>query len=198
VATAGPGAGRPAEEAERRMRADARRNYDRLIEVARDAFAERGVEASLDDIAKRAGVGPGTLYRHFPNREALLAAVYRNDVESRAELADQVAKEYPVGEALAAWLRLQVTDLKFKHGLGAAIKTMLAADSETFVFCRDMLRGAVSRLLIPAQEAGYIRTDVEPAEVLRLVHGVAIASEAAPEQADRLLSIVMDGLRPPR
>jgi AcrR family transcriptional regulator len=177
------------------MRADARRNYNRLIDVAREAFAERGVEASLDDIAKRAGVGPGTLYRHFPNREALLAAVYRNDVENRAELADKVAKEYPVGEALAAWLRLQVTDLRFKHGLGAAIKTMLSADSETFVFCRDMLRGAVSRLLIPAQEAGYIRADVGPAEVLRLVHGVAIAAETAPEQAEQLLSIVLDGLR---
>jgi AcrR family transcriptional regulator len=183
---------------ERPMRADARRNYDRLVEVAREAFNEHGVEASLDDIAKRAGVGPGTLYRHFPNREALLAAVYRDDVETRAGLAVTLAAELSVEEALTTWLRRQVTDLKFKHGLGAAIKTMLAADSETFVFCRNTLREAVSRLLVPAQQAGIIRGDVEPAEVIRLVHGVAVASESAPDQAERLLSIVLDGLRPPR
>jgi AcrR family transcriptional regulator len=196
--TARPERGDGAERADRQMRADARRNYDRLIAAAREAFTERGVEASLDDIAKRAGVGPGTLYRHFPNREALLAAVYRTDVEARAVLANQLAAEYSVEEALTRWLRLQVTDLKFKRGLGGAIKTMLGADSETFVFCRDMLRGAVGNLLVPAQQAGIIRSDVEPADVLRLVHGVAVSCESDPDQAERLLAIVLDGLRPAR
>jgi AcrR family transcriptional regulator len=186
------------ERVQRQMRADARRNYDRLIVAAREAFTERGAEASLDDIAKRAGVGPGTLYRHFPNREQLLAAVYRSDVENRAAQADKLAREYSVEQALTSWLRLQMNDIKIKRGLGSALKTMLAADSETFVFCRDTLRGAVDRLLVPAQEAGIIRADVEPADVLRLVHGVAVSCESDPDQADRLLSIVLDGLRPPR
>lgn len=182
----------------RRMRADARRNYDRLLAAARDAFGEHGVDASLDDIAKRAGVGPGTLYRHFPTREALLAETYRSEVEARARQAEELAGTLPAEEALVRWLQLQVRDIKSTHGLGSAVKTMLGADSEPLDFCRETLREAVRTLLTPAQEAGIIRSDVEAADVLRLVHGVATAAESAPEQADKLLSIVIDGLRPPR
>ena len=145
----------------RPMRADARRNYARLIDAARQAYAEYGVEARLDDIAKRAGVGPGTLYRHFPTREALLIAVYRDDVEALAGLADT-----------------------------------LAADPETLAYFKDVLRGALGRLLVRAQEDGVVRTDVDAADVLRLAHAVGIACEQAPEDADRLLSLVIDGLRP--
>jgi AcrR family transcriptional regulator len=178
------------------MRADARRNHERLLASAREAFAAHGVEASLDDIARRAEVGPGTLYRHFPSREALLAAVYRNEVEALAAQADEIAQTHSPEEALAAWLRLQLDYIKHKRGLGAAVKTMLGTDSETLAWCRDTLRAAVGRLLARAQDAGAVRTDVEPADVLRLVHGVAMACESAPDQAERLLSLVLDGLRP--
>jgi AcrR family transcriptional regulator len=181
---------------ERPMRADARRNYDRLLFVAREAFTEHGAAAHLDHIARRAGVGPGTLYRHFPTREALLAAVYRGDIEAMAAQADELADREPV-EALDAWLRLQLDYIKTKRGLGSAVKTMLSADTETLAWCRDTMRAALGRLLGRAQEAGAIRTDVTAQDVLRLVHGVALASEAVPEESDRLLSIVLDGLRVP-
>ena len=181
----------------RPLRADARRNYERLVTVAREAFSEHGAETSLDDIARRANVGPGTLYRHFPNREALLAAVYRGDVEALAEHANDFAAKLPPDEALYSWLRLQLDYIKVKRGLGSALKTMLANDSETLAWCKDTMRGALRDLLVRAQQAGVVRDDVDPQIVLRLVHGVGLASESAPEDADRLLSIVLDGLRKP-
>lgn len=181
---------------DRPMRADARRNHDRLLAVARDAFAEHGYHTSLDDIAKRAGVGSGTLYRHFPNREALLETVYRDDVVALATRADALAQTLPPGEALAAWMREQLTYVREMQGLGSAVKTMLGAAPETFTYCKDILRSAVHRLLEPAQQAGAIRADVTPSDVLRLVHGVGTAVEQTPEEADRLLSFVIDGLRP--
>src|SRR5581483_81147 len=175
---------------DRPLRADARRNYERLIGAAREAFTEHGAEAHLDDIARRANVGPGTLYRHFPNREALLAAVYRGDVDELASRADELAAQWPPGEALAAWLRLQLDYIKAKRGLGSAVKTMLSNDSETLAWCRETMREALRKLLITAQDAGEIRRDVEAQDVLRLVHGVGIASEPVPDQADRLLNLV--------
>lgn len=181
---------------DRPMRADARRNHDRLLAVAREAFAEDGYQTSLDDIAKRAGVGSGTLYRHFPSREALLETVYRDDVEALAARADALAEQYPPGDALAAWMREQLTYVREMRGLGSAVKTMLGAAPETFTYCKDILRTAVQRLLEPAQRAGEIRPDVTPSDVMRLVHGVGTAVEQAPEEADRLLAIVIDGLRP--
>jgi AcrR family transcriptional regulator len=179
------------------MRSDARRNYARLVAAAREAFTERGADASLDDVAKRAGVGPGTLYRHFPTREALLAAVYRNDVEGLAGQADELSKTLPPEEALTEYLRLHVSYITQMSGLGAAVKAMLAADSATVDFCRESLRAALRRLLEPAQAAGVIRSDVEAPDVLRLMHGIGKACETAPDQAERLLSFVLDGLRPP-
>jgi AcrR family transcriptional regulator len=180
----------------RPLRADARRNRRRVLAAAREAFTEHGTEATMDDIARRAEVGPGTLYRHFPTREALLADVYRGDVDALAEQARQLAHERPPEEALHAWLRLQLEYIRNKRGLGAAVKTILGAQSEMLVGCRDIMRAALGQLLAGAQEAGVVRTDVEAAEVLRLVHGVVLASETAPDEADRLLSIVLDGLRP--
>lgn len=180
---------------DRPLRADARRNYERLMAAARAAFTEHGAEAHLDDIARRANVGPGTLYRHFPNREALLAAVYRGDVEDLVAHAEALAAHLPPGEALDAWLRLQLDYIKTKRGLGSAVKAMLANDSETLAWCRESMREALRGLLSTAQEAGVVRKDVDAPDVLRLVHGVGIASEPVPDQADRLLSLVLDGLR---
>jgi AcrR family transcriptional regulator len=178
------------------MRADARRNHGRLVVAARELFNEHGPEASLDDVARRAGVGAGTLYRHFPSRESLLAAVYLHDVEQIAGLADEMAAQYPPDEALRRWLRHQLDYVTNLHGLGGAIKAMLGGDHETMNMCRDTMRAAAGRLLKPAQEAGLVRDDVEPANILRLVHGVGMACETAPDQAELLLGIVLDGLRP--
>jgi AcrR family transcriptional regulator len=177
------------------MRADAQRNRARLLGAARDAINDHGMDASMDDIARRAGVGPGTLYRHFPTREALLAAVYRDDVVNLAARADDLSEADPA-DALAAWLQLQLDHTKLKIGMGAALKAILGADSETLTFCRDTLRAAVGRLLDRAKAAGAVRTDVEAADVMRLIHGVSVASESAPDQATRLLGFVLDGLRP--
>jgi AcrR family transcriptional regulator len=179
------------------MRADARRNRERLVAVAREAFAEHGVAASLDDIARRSEVGPGTLYRHFPTRQALLAAVYRDEVQALATHAGELGRTLPPGEAVAAWLRAQLEYLVLKRGLGAAIKTMLSEDSETLEWCRETMRAAAGELLTRAQDAGVVRTDVTPVDLLRLAHGVGLACESAPEHADRLLAVVLDGLRAP-
>jgi AcrR family transcriptional regulator len=179
------------------MRADARRNRERLMDAAREAFAERGTDASLDDIAKRAGVGPGTLYRHFRNREELLISVYRHDVDELAAQADELAKQYPPEQAVTAYLRVQLDYIKQMRGMGAAVKELLQADTEMAKMCKVTLYEALGRLLTPAQEAGVIRRDAEPPDILRLVHGVARSTETAPDQADRLLGFVIDGLRPP-
>jgi AcrR family transcriptional regulator len=178
------------------MRADARRNHGRLVIAAREAFTEHGAEAPLDEVARRAGVGAGTLYRHFPTREALLAAVYQDDIEALSAQADALSRSHPPEEALAAWLRLQLDYIKYKRGLGAAVKAMLGLNSPTLTYCRDALRGALNRLLEPAKAAGAIRPEADPADVLRLVHGVAMACESSPDDAPRLLCYVIDGLRP--
>jgi AcrR family transcriptional regulator len=177
------------------MRADARRNYERLLTAAREAFGERGEQASMDDIAKRAQVGPGTLYRHFPNRDALLAAVYRDDVEFMAARATELAGSLAPFDALAAWLHEQLAFTRAKLGINAVLKKMLKDDSETHEWCRDTLRGALGDLLESAQDAGVVRPDVDRTTVLRLVHGVGMASENAPEAAERMLDLVIDGLR---
>jgi AcrR family transcriptional regulator len=177
------------------MRADARRNYERLLAAARDAYTEHGVEAALDDIAKRAAVGPGTLYRHFPNREALLGAVYRDDVDRLVSKADELLATCPVEEAFRQYLAYQLDYIKQMRGLGAAIKAMLSTDSETLDWCKTTMRGAMGKVLERAQAEGIIRQDVTSADVVRLVHGVGMAVQATPEEADHLLAIVIDGLR---
>lgn len=180
----------------RPQRADARRNSERLIAVARDVFQRDGAGAPLDEIARTAGVGPGTLYRHFPTREALLAAVYRQDVADIANRADTLSAELPPMEALTAWLREQLEYITNRMGLGSALKVMLAGDTETMEWCRVTMRAAAGRLLEAAQRAGGVRTDVDAVTMLRLVHGVGLAAETAPEQAELMMSIVVGGLRP--
>jgi AcrR family transcriptional regulator len=181
---------------ERPQRADARRNRAQLIAAARTAFQRHGLQAPLDDIARQAGVGPGTLYRHFPTREDLLAAVYRDDVAAISARSEQFAAELPPMEALTAWLRSQLEYISHTDGLGAAIKAMLGNDTETMEWCRQNVRGAAARLLEPVQREGLVRADVDPASLLRLVHAIGLATETAPEQADLMLSIVLKGLRP--
>src|SRR5690242_2306744 len=126
----------PPAEPPRSMRADAQRNYARLLAVAKDAFGEHGADAPLDDIAKRAGVGAGTLYRHFPTRDSLMAAVYRDDVAELSAQAHDLLERMPPEEALAEWMRMQVAYIIRKRGLGTALITLLGRDSELFAWCR--------------------------------------------------------------
>ncbi|MFE1251403.1 TetR/AcrR family transcriptional regulator [Streptomyces sp. NPDC058741] len=184
----------------RPMRADARRNYERLLKVAVRAFAEHGESASLDDIAKRAGVGSGTLYRHFPNRHALLEAVYLDRIEAMAGRADDLAAGLPPGEALTEWLYELAAGLVRMRGLKALLGPAVAAgDSAPATVCGDSVNSAAARLVRAAQRAGALRGDVEPVEVLRLAHGMATASELADAdggQLRRYLTLLTEGLRP--
>ncbi|MFJ8589819.1 TetR/AcrR family transcriptional regulator [Streptomyces sp. NPDC093598] len=182
----------------RPMRADARRNYERLLTVAAEAFAEHGEGASLDDIAKRAGVGSGTLYRHFPTRQALLEAAYLDRVEAIAARADVLAAELPPREALGEWLYELGAGLIRMRGLKALLgPAVTESGSAVATACGDSVKGAAERLVRAAQEEGTLRADVEPVDVLRLAHGVATASELADGEGRhirRYLTLLMEGL----
>ncbi len=182
----------------RPMRADARRNHERIVTAARDAFADHGPGAPLDDIARRAEVGPGTLYRHFAGREALIEAVYRADVERLNRRASELAAELPPLDALTAWLREEVAYVSRDRGLGAALKAAIDQDSETYALCKRLMRDAAAAVLVPAQEAGVVRGDLEPRDLLLLGHGLGVAAEAAPDSFERLLSVTVAGLGPVR
>jgi AcrR family transcriptional regulator len=178
------------------VRADARRNYDRIVATARDAFLEHGVDVPLDDIAKRAGVGAGTLYRHFPGRDALVEAVYREEITQLADNAYRLRDELPAEEALFAWMREQVRWIAESFGLASALKAAIDDDSETFAYCKKLLRTAVSAVLEPAQQAGVVRADLEPTDLLRLGHGIGAAAQYTDAAGiDRLLSVVTEGMR---
>ncbi len=183
--------------AQRPLRADARRNQEKLIAVARAAFTERGLDVPMDEIARRAELGPGTLYRHFPTKDALLAAVYRSDVEGVAKRAREFSEQLPPVEALRAWMSEQLDYMPYKRGLGAALKAMLGRDSETMEFCRGLMNDAVGALLAAAQAEGTIRRDVTSNVVMRMVHGIAVASESEPALAEGMMDVLLDGLRPP-
>ncbi|MEV5611324.1 helix-turn-helix domain-containing protein [Streptomyces sp. NPDC052225] len=189
------GAGRPAKP----KRADARRNYERLVHEAGLAFAEKGAQASLDDIAKRAGVGSGTLYRHFPTREALMEAVYVGQFDELAEQARRLAAELPPAEALFAWLAAlgdQIVRVRaLKTLLGAAVAEGGAA---LVVQCGDVLKAAAAELLAAAQEAGEVRADLTHLELLRLNHAMVAAAELAgdgPKDIGRYQQLLLEGVR---
>jgi AcrR family transcriptional regulator len=179
------------------MRADARRNYERIVATAREVFFEQGVDVPIDDIVKRAGVGAGTLYRHFPTREVLLEAVYRQEIEDLAEGVRMLTKELAPEEALRTWLHEQVRFQKERAGLAAALKAAVDADSEVFQHCKATLRDAVGVLVQAAQAAGVVHTEVEPVDVMRLGHGIGASAKYADEAGqERLISIALNGLRP--
>jgi AcrR family transcriptional regulator len=180
------------------MRADAVRNRERLLAAAVDVFTEHGADASLDEIAKRAGVGPGTLYRHFPTRLALQEAAYRESVEALCAKGYQLAERLEPAAALAEWLRLFVDYLGEKRGLSAALLATQDKMSELFVSCHQAIYAAGEQLLAAAKQAGAVRDDLTLAEILRLVNGIGLATEKLPDRAEaagRLLALVLDGLR---
>jgi AcrR family transcriptional regulator len=177
--------------AERRpQRADARRNFDALVVAGREVFSEAGVDASLEEIARRAGVGIGTLYRNFATRDALVEAVYLEEVAAVAAYADELGDQPPF-EAFAAWMR------RFA-AYGSTKKVLLEGlnrDSEVMAACRGVVNEAGAPLLTRAQDAGEIRSDVHIDDAVRLVYGLAGVAVAEPGQGDRLIGIALDGLR---
>ena len=178
------------------MRADARRNYERIVATAREVFFEKGVDAPLDDIVKRAGVGAGTLYRHFPNREALIEAVYRSEIEEVADQSQELAHTLPPLEALREWIRGLVNFQTDRTGLTAAIKAVMDQDSETFQYCKHKLRDAASSLLVPAQATGAVRPDLDAIDLMRLSHGIGAAARYADEESrSRMISILLEGMK---
>jgi AcrR family transcriptional regulator len=177
------------------MRSDARRNRERLLSAATAAFAEHGADAPLEDIARRAGVGIGTLYRHFPTRLALQEGVFRNQVDAVCARGRDLACDPSPGDAFFAWLHALSGYLATKRGLSRALIENLGRDSELISSCSQMMRATAAQLLARAQDAGAVRRDVGDMDVMRLVHGIAVATEQTPGDADRLLSLMLDGLR---
>jgi len=179
---------------ERPKRADARRNYDRLIAAARDAFAEQGTSASLEEIARRSKVGIGTLYRHFPSRQDLLEAVYVEEVEEVCQSAEELG-ELPPWEALAAWLHRVSRYVARKHALAEELWNYLDRDARVFRGCRTALFAAGEPLLERAQAAGEVRPDANLDDILQIVGGIGKNPTTPADQVERILDIALDGLR---
>jgi AcrR family transcriptional regulator len=184
-------------QGERPLRADAQRNRDKLLTTAVAAFAAKGVDASLEDIARQAGVGIGTLYRHFPTRDALMEAVYRHQVELLCEAADDLVATQDADQALEAWMERFVEHVATKRGMAMALKSVIGKDSELFAYCHGRIRSSVEMLLANAAEAGAIRSDVEAADLLKALSGICLVSDQPgwQDQARRLVSLLHDGLR---
>jgi AcrR family transcriptional regulator len=178
----------------RPKRADARRNYDRLIAAAREAFTERDCSATLEDIARRAGVGIGTLYRHFPTRTDLIEAVYVEEVEALCRSADDLGDASP-WDALVGWLHRFIGYVATKQALAEELFAVADRDSEVFKTCRVAFYAAGEPLLRRAQEAGAVRPDVTIDDVVKMVGGIAKIQAADPATVERILSVALDGLR---
>ena len=184
-----PSPGRPA-------RADALRNYEHIVETAREAFAERGPEVSLNAIAQRAGIGAGTLYRHFPTREALIEAVYRSDIAALTDRAAELAAAHDPLAALESWVREQLVPAQQRPGIATTLKDALARAPEAFSLSKERFNQAADSLVRSAQAVGAIRQDVETRDILRMAAGIATSSEGDPAACKRMLTILFDGLRP--
>lgn len=179
------------------LRADARRNRDKLIEAAAPAFGEHGVEASLEEIARRAGVGIGTLYRHFPTREHLVEVVYRREVELLCAAADELALAKRPDVALEEWMQRFVGYIATKRGMANSLRLLLATNPELFAKASGMVPQAMHRLVEAAATGGYIRKDVESSDVLHALSGIYSAPDSPQwrERSRRLVRLLMDGLR---
>jgi AcrR family transcriptional regulator len=181
----------------RRQRADAQRNYERLLSVAREVVDEQGTQASLRDIARRAGVGLGTLYRHFPTRDALLEALLRQGFDRLAAKAEALAGSRSPDEALMEWLRDFTRNSTAYRGLPGSMMALLADEHSPLHASCQAMRDAATRLLKRAQDTGHIRPDVDGTDLFALVNAIGWIAEQAPTLAarrDRLFSLVMDGL----
>ena len=184
--------------ASRKPRADAQRNRERILEAAKDAFTRDGAEASLDEIASQAGVGPGTLYRHFPTRDLLIEAVYRSEVEKLAEAARKLSGEKSPAEALRAWMLLFVDHIAAKQIIAPALNSVVGGPSRLYEGSHSLVRGAIDSLVERAIQSGDVREDLDAFDLLRALIGVAhVASGPGWQQsARRLVDILITGSRP--
>jgi AcrR family transcriptional regulator len=182
----------------RKPRTDAQRNRERILEVAKQAFTRVGANASLDDIAKEAGVGAGTLYRHFPTRDALIEAVYRTEVEKLAAAEKKFAEAMPPIEALRAWMLLFIDYIATKQIIAPVLNTFVGGPSKLYEGSRAHIQGAIDGLVTRAIKSGDIRKDLEPFDLLRALIGVShVASSPDWQQsAKRLVDILITGSRP--
>jgi AcrR family transcriptional regulator len=178
----------------RPRRADAQRNHDKVVTAAREAFADRGASTSLEEIARRAQVGIGTLYRHFPTRQALLEAVYVDEVTALCRSAADLS-ELPPWEALVGWLRRFVAYMGTKQALAQELLDYVDRDANLFHSSRAALYAAGEPLLERAQQAQVVRADTDIAEVIQMVGGIAKIQSTDPAQIDHILDIALDGLR---
>ena len=184
--------------ARRKPRTDAQRNRERILEVAKQAFTRSGANTSLDDIAKTARVGPGTLYRHFPTREALIEAVYHNEVAKLAAAQRELSAKLPPVEALRAWMLLFIDYIAAKHIIAPALNTVVGGASKLFEASRSHIQGAIDALVKRAIASGDIRKDLDPFDLLRALIGVSYVSSGPdwPQSARRLVDILISGSRP--
>jgi AcrR family transcriptional regulator len=184
--------------AQRKPRMDAQRNRERILEVAKDAFARSGAGTSLDDIAKQAAVGAGTLYRHFPTRDALLEAVYRTEVEKLAAAERKLAQDLSPIEALRAWMLLFVDYIATKQIIAPALNTLVGGPSKVYEASSAQITGAIRALVERAIDSGDIRRDLDPLDLLRALIGVSNVA-CGPDwrqSARRLVDILITGSRP--
>ena len=182
----------------RKPRTDAQRNRERILQVAKEAFTRGGAHASLDDIAKEAKVGAGTLYRHFPTRDALIEAVYCTEVEKLAAAERKFAAAMPPIEALRAWMLLFVDYIAAKQIIAPALNTFVGGPSKLYEGSRAQIQGAINALVRRAIKSGDIRKDLDPFDLLRALIGVSnVASSPDWQQsAKRLVEILITGSRP--
>jgi AcrR family transcriptional regulator len=190
-----PAASKPAA---RKPRSDGQRNRELLLEVARQAFTESGANVSLDEVARRAGVGPGTLYRHFPTRDALLESVYRTEVGKLAAAQRTFSETMPPAEALRAWMRLFVDYIAAKQIIAPALNTVVGGPSRVFESTGELIKAAIRALVNRAIENGDVRPDIDPLDLLRALVGVSYVASMPdwPASAKRLVDILIAGSRP--
>jgi AcrR family transcriptional regulator len=184
----------------RKPRADGVRNRELLLEAAKAGFTELGPAVSLEEIARRAGVGIGTLYRHFPTRDALVEAVYRREVEQLTDAAANLLETLPAGDALHEWMRMMVDYIAAKKVIVAALDSGADGASQLYAASGTRIPDALNLLVERARTAGDIRPDADPADLLRALVGFAYGNAGPGWQASarRLIDILMDGLRTPR
>jgi len=178
------------------MRADARRNYERLLSAAKSAFEEHGTQASLDDIARQAGLGNATLYRHFPTREILLETILRDSIKELGDTAEELLATESAGEALATWVRAAVVHATVYRGLVTMLMDSLKDETSDLNGACTAMQSSGRDLLERARAAGEIRQDITASGLFALIASAAWAREHAPEEADQVLTVLIDGLRP--
>jgi AcrR family transcriptional regulator len=179
------------------MRADARRNYERLVDAARKVFAEQGGGASMEAIAKQAGVGVGTLYRHFPRRIDVVEAVFRDDVDVLVGSVDGGLTGLDPWASLEAWLRAYVDYAQTKRTFLNELHEAFEKNPDLKVASRERISQACDRVLARAQDNGVARTDIGGEDLMNLVSAMCMSATFTRDQADRLLPMILDGLRPP-